>query len=109
MPSRGDLYLRELPAWAAEQFPALEERQPGDVTVQDLAAHSPMSANSLREELNRRVKAGELTKIEVYDPLHPKRKLFVYRPVAARAPAQPAQADARNGREPKGKAGRRRR
>ena len=38
MPSRGDLYLRELPAWAAEQFPALEERQPGDVTVQDLAA-----------------------------------------------------------------------
>lgn len=100
MTSRDGTYLRDLPDWALEIFPELERRQPGDVTVADVvaaykAAGTPMSERGIRDDLQARVTAGELTECVVYDPAHPKRRVLVWRKArAALAPrpmAQPAQ------------------
>jgi hypothetical protein len=97
MTSRDGIYLRELPAWAADIFPHMEMRGPDDVTVADVAQRYPLSLRAVRSQLQARVRAGELLELWVYDPDHSRKKIKVYRPALAQGPAsQPAQADKRD-------------
>jgi len=54
------------------------EREPGDVTPMELAAVTNLSDRTWTKILNKKVKAGELMKIEV-KPRGARKSFFVYR------------------------------